>query len=410
MQCKSYKSPYAYIHKQSISMKALITSLVLFICSMSVVAQTYSIGHTQLTFSDASRGNRSIPVEVYYPAQSTGDNVPVADGSFPVLVFGHGFLMTVDAYDVIWNSVVPEGFIMVLPTTEGSFAPSHTDFGKDLAFLVDAIKTEGLTNSSAFYEKVAPTSAVMGHSMGGGSAFLAVQYNSSITALATLAAAVTNPSSVTAAAGITIPSLTISGKNDCVAPPADHQLPMYNALASGCKSYVNILGASHCQFAGSSFTCSFGEATCSPGPAIAPGQQQLTAAVYLNNWLTFYLKDACTAGEEFQTMISSAISIEGQQNCALSCTTTGQHADTENIGFQLLPNPAQQEVMLYSEIAWKNAEVQVLNICGQQLAGYPISNSNTVKLNLNQFDAGMYFIRVLEAGKMTRIKQLIIAR
>ena len=109
-------------------------------------------------------------------------------------------------------------------------------------------------------------------------------------------------------------------------------------------------------------------------------------------------------------MISSAISIEGQQNCALSCTTTGQNADTKNMGFQLLPNPAQQEVMLYSEITWKNAEVQVLNICGQQLAGYPISNSNTVKLNLNQFDAGMYFIRVLEAGKMTRIKQLIIAR
>ncbi len=64
---------------------------------MSASAQ-YQVGHLQQTFVDSSRGNRNITTEIYYPAATAGNNVPVAAGQFPVLVFGHGFVMTWSAF------------------------------------------------------------------------------------------------------------------------------------------------------------------------------------------------------------------------------------------------------------------------------------------------------------------------
>jgi pimeloyl-ACP methyl ester carboxylesterase len=390
-------------------MKTLLSG-ILFLLSFSINAQVYSVGHRQLSFTDPSRSNRSIPAEIYYPSNTDGDNVPIAAGSFPVLVFGHGFLMTYDAYNVVWNAIVPEGFILVFPKTEGSISPSHTDFGKDLAFVVGAMKSEGLNASSTFYNSISQQSAVMGHSMGGGSAFLAVQYDPSITALATLAAAVTNPSSVTAASGITIPSLTISGANDCIAPPTDHQLPMYAALNSGCKSYVSILGASHCQFAGTSFTCSIGEATCSPGPAIAPNQQQLTAAVYLINFLKFYLKDDCAAGEEFQTMITTAISIDGDQNCALVCSSILDKNKSDVNNITLFPNPAQDELCIIAEKRWSNLTVELLDLYGNKQQILFLDSGMNYKIPISNLANGVYVIRLSDSNLATITRRIIIAR
>ena len=96
-----------------------------FICLFSgiiVNAQPYQIGHTTLTFVDASRSNRSIATEIYYPADVAGDNVAVTSQNatqFPSLVFGHGFVMTWDAYQNFWNALVPNGYIIAFPKTEG---------------------------------------------------------------------------------------------------------------------------------------------------------------------------------------------------------------------------------------------------------------------------------------------------
>jgi len=163
-------------------------------CFITSWAQSFQVGHKQQTFVDASRSNRSITAEIYYPSAAAGDNVAIASGEFPVLVFGHGFVMVWSAYSPEWNTIVPSGYIMVFPTTETGIFPSHTNFGKDIAYLVGAMKAEGTTASSTFFGAVSNTSAVMGHSMGGGSAFLSVQYDTRITALETLAAANTNTS------------------------------------------------------------------------------------------------------------------------------------------------------------------------------------------------------------------------
>ncbi len=148
--------------------------LLLFVAAVvgQLAAQNYPIGHKQFNFVDPAR-NRTIQTEVYYPATSAGDNTPFANGQFPLLVFGHGFAMSWDSYEWLWDSIVPKGYIMAFPRTEGSVipAPDHEAFGLDLKFLNDFILSEGNNSSSFFYQHIIGTSAIMGHSMGGGSSF-----------------------------------------------------------------------------------------------------------------------------------------------------------------------------------------------------------------------------------------------
>ena len=61
----------------------------LVLISVTLPAQPYPIGHRTMNFTDPSRNNRAVPAEVYYPAQTAGNNTPVENGTFPVIVFGH---------------------------------------------------------------------------------------------------------------------------------------------------------------------------------------------------------------------------------------------------------------------------------------------------------------------------------
>ena len=271
-------------------------------CSAAVIvvqAQPFAIGSTNLAFTDPARGGRSIPCEVYYPATSAGLNAPVAPGAYPVLAFGHGFVMTVGAYANFRQAFVPEGFILVLPTTEGGFSPSHGDFGLDLAFAITAMQTEGATVASPFFGHVLSTSAVMGHSMGGGASFLAAGGAPQITTVVNYAAAETNPSAIAAAGNASMPTLVFSGSEDCVVPALGNQAGMYAASASTCKAFVSIIGAGHCQFANSNFNCSFGESTCGGPGSISRAAQQDVAQDLTLLWLRRYLMDDPDAGAAF---------------------------------------------------------------------------------------------------------------
>jgi hypothetical protein len=394
--------------KLPINMKKHFAFLLFFNCILVVsFGQSHLIGHKQQTFIDVSRSNRSIRAEIYYPSTKAGDNVPVAVGQFPVLVFGHGFVMTWSSYDVVWNAIVPAGYIMVFPVTESSFSPSHSDFGKDIAFLVGAMKAEGANSLSTFFGAVAGTSCVMGHSMGGGSAFLSVQYDSKITALATLAAAVTNPSSVTAATGISIPSITFSGANDCVTPPASHQIPMYDSLASRCKTYVSIAGGSHCQFAGYNLNCSLGESTCSPKPTISPLEQQTITFNLLVRWLNFYLKNDCSAGIQFQDLISAGKGITSKQNCKVLCGETGIEAKS-NATLSVYPNPFFSATTFKSNKILKDATLTIYDVFGEQVLSIKNISGQTIELQRNNLPCGVYLVRLTQENKVIATDKLVI--
>jgi dienelactone hydrolase len=284
-----------------------------------------SIGHTTFTFNDPSRSGgfgsgggtgRQIQTEVYYPATSAGTSTPVASGEFPIIVFGHGFAMTWDAYSNIWEHYVPRGYIMAFVRTESSLfpSPSHGDFGLDLTLVAQTMQDLQTTNA-LFQNHIYPKVGLMGHSMGGGASFLAANNNTNIAALIGLAPAETNPSAIAVATNVQVPSIVFSGSSDGVTPPAQHHIPMYDGITSTCKSFVNIIGGAHCYFANTNFNCDFGESTSSTGISISRTEQQNATYSILDPWLDYHLKDICAAYEATQLYLTSTPGTSTQTTC-----------------------------------------------------------------------------------------------
>jgi pimeloyl-ACP methyl ester carboxylesterase len=326
---------------------------------------------------------------------STGDNVAVATGQFPLLIFGHGFMMTYDAYLFWKDNLVPSGYIIVYPTTEGSTSPNHADFGADLAFLLSMIQSEGSNSSSPFYQKVSATSAIMGHSMGGGSSFLACENNTVPTCMVTFAAANTTPSSIHAAKNVTIPALVLSGAADCVAPPADHQVPMYDSLASSCKVFISINSGVHCYFGDYNFYCTLGESTCDPVPSIARADQEATALAFAKPYLDHYLKNTPGAWAEFEDSLNVSNRITYQINCPAS----GIYAENNKPNIHISPNPASDFIKI--EIQYEiqsNFQMKLYNIIGELVSDQMMTTDHGIietGLDVSTLKSGVYFLEIM---------------
>ena len=284
-------------------------------CSLISYSQ-YQIGHTTFTFNDPLRTGgfgsgggvgRQIQTEIYYPANTSGDNVSVASGRFPVITFGHGFAMAWSAYATIWQHYAARGYILAFPRTEGGLipGPSHGDFGTDLKQVSDKMLALDANSSSLFNGKILQKAAIIGHSMGGGASFLAAANNSNIETVIGLAPAETNPSAIAAASNVSVPALIFSGSADGVTPPAEHHIPIYNGLTSSCKSFVSISGGAHCYYANTDFNCDFGESVSSPSISITRAAQQTAMFGLLDPWLDLKLKGICESYAAFLLGINS---------------------------------------------------------------------------------------------------------
>ncbi|MEY4141289.1 MAG: hypothetical protein RL110_660 [Bacteroidota bacterium] len=312
-------------------MKSIL--IFLFFSPFYICCQ-YQIGHTTLTFNDPTRNGgfgsgggpgRQIQTEVYYPTYTAGENTPVATfPDFPVIVFGHGFAMSWDAYQNIWEHLVPQGYIMAFVRTEGSLipAPSHGDFGQDLALVSTKMLALDATAGSLFNGKIKQKSVIMGHSMGGGATMLAAANNANIAGIVGLAPAETNPSAIGVCANISVPALIFSGSSDGVTPPAEHHLPIYQGISSTCKSFVSITGGAHCYFANSNFNCDFGESTSSQGISITRAEQQQKTFAILDPWLQYVLGEDCFALNAFQSSLNTTTGTVNQT----TCTGSGMNA------------------------------------------------------------------------------------
>jgi pimeloyl-ACP methyl ester carboxylesterase len=300
-------------------MKVTIAFLFLFACITTAFSQ-YQIGHVGLDYYDESR-ERFIPTHIYYPATTEGDETPVADGTFPYLVFGHGFSMNYSDYDYLWNYFVPRGYILVMPASESGFGPSHQDFGLDLAFLVDNFYDFSLDSETLFYNKVISECAVMGHSMGGGSSHLATSYTDQMSCIVTFAAAETDPSAIEAAANsVDIPVLVFYGEGDAVAPPDENQIPIYNASNSSCKTLINVLGGIHCYFAESQWACDFGETMSGSSADIDREEQHDIVCDLLGVYFDYELKGDVSAGNDYIDSLNNSQRIDVTRDCLVYYT------------------------------------------------------------------------------------------
>ena len=298
--------------------------LFTFICILSYAIPSFAqfaIGSVNLNITDPSR-SRNFPVYIYYPAVSAGTSVSLATpppSGFPVVILGHGFAMDYSAYLNFRDSLVPKGYVVMIPNSESAIVPfpSQPNFGKDLAYCISWISAQDSTLGSIFYGKISDKRAIMGHSMGGGCTYLAAQNNPAVTTTITFAAAETNPLSSSAAKQVNVPSLVFAGQNDCVAPLSSNQQKIYDSLGSSCKTLINIKNGGHCQYANSNLNCDFGETTCRGfSTLLTRPQQQSITFQYLYIWLDFYLKGNCSAFTDFQALISSDTRITYQKSCS----------------------------------------------------------------------------------------------
>ncbi|MEY2719864.1 MAG: hypothetical protein RLZZ273_1230 [Bacteroidota bacterium] len=252
----------------------LLTVFVILAGNSPVWAQ-YFEGKMRLTIRDSAR-NKDIPITIIYPADSSsGDNRPlVGTGTksiptFRVFIMGHGYQMPVTAYKSLATNICQNvgSYIVVLPETGSGLFPNHGDFALDMVAAGAYMQREHIRQGSLWNGHVADNTVMAGHSMGGGAAFLAakevIQKRSfNLNAVIGLAPAETNPSSSAAAAFVTCPTLILAGGVDCVTPLAGTVQPIYNNVASLCKTLATIPGASHCQFADANSACNLGELNC----------------------------------------------------------------------------------------------------------------------------------------------------
>jgi len=219
--------------------------LFLLIACITINLFSYAIEQFSITFIDPSRNNRQIPTQIFIPVE---DESRTEEETFPFIVFGHGYTTSYSTYSSVWEALVPLGWIMAFPTTEGGVFVSTQNFALDLAFLSFAIPAANENPSSPLYNLVKPISVVMGHSMGGGCSVLAASYANNFNTMVTLAAwRLFDSSPIDAAYNVYLPSLTFAGADDDFIPPENNQLLIYQNLNSIYKAYLLMNGVNHSQ-------------------------------------------------------------------------------------------------------------------------------------------------------------------
>ena len=357
----------------------------LFIPIMAL-AQSYNIGHTNMAFFDEAR-NRSISTEIYYPADETGENVELANGGFPVIVFGHGFLMAYEAYANFWTELVTKGYIMAFPTTEMSLSPAHEELGADIRFVADEVLNLNNNESTIFYNSIHAKIGLMGHSMGGGASLLASENNANISTVINFAAAETSPSAIMAAANVNVPALIFSGEEDCVAPEIENQIPMYEAINSDCKTLIKVKNGGHCYFADNNFACNLGETFCGNDFVITREEQHETTFAFLNLWLDYTLNGNENALEEFNETILTSDLVNYEQVCASLNTNENIYNDT----IAIYPNPVKNELTIKIPGEACNGKYTVFNLYGQIVQQNKTINCKT-SINVSALAKGVYVL------------------
>lgn len=374
-----------------------------------MLAQPFQIGKRTENFTDPERNNRAVPTEVYYPAVSSGNNSPIAQGQFPLIVFGHGFVMSFSAYENISDFLVPKGYIIAFANTENGFSPSHANFGADLRFIArHLVENLNQEQGNFWFGKFSGKKAVMGHSMGGGASMLAASNNNTFDLVVGLAPAETNPSAVSAAANISAPLLIFAGSNDGVTPPAQHQLPIFNAATnSPCKKYISINGGGHCFFANSSFTCELGEGASNPQPTINRQQQQSVLNDFSITMLETFLKNQSIGWQAFLDSLNMSNRITSQQVCALNVLSI---ENTNAFEARLYPQPASS-LLHISTVNQKLAHLAVYDLRGQKLQVPELDQKdNQSLLDVSSLSPGIYLLKAEARNGATYSARFIIAR
>jgi dienelactone hydrolase len=230
----------------------------------------YAVGVTAVTLVDPSRPGpargdtpatpqRQIAVTVRYPTPGgpgspDAEGAPAAPGTFPLVVFAHGFDVSAATYAALEDQLASAGFVVAapdFPLSSSVYAgdPVETDIPNqalDVDFVISSFDA-GTGLPAVLAGHLAPTKAgVTGQSDGGTTAALAAG-NPCCDDPAIGAAAVLSGDDNQAAGpwfGDGAPLLVVQGDADDVNPPELSQ-QLYDDDTATAKMYVDIVGGDH---------------------------------------------------------------------------------------------------------------------------------------------------------------------
>ena len=81
--------------------------------------------------------------------------------------------------------------------------------------------------------------------------------------------------------------------------------------------------------------------------------------------------------------------------CAVNCGMTGINKQFKNELISIYPNPAQDSFTISYEDTLKSTTIQIRNNLGQLIATYKM-NSNTLKIDTQNWNTGIYFIQITD--------------
>lgn len=205
-------------------MKTVFALIPLLVLATSLTARSQVYGFKDFRFPNQSgRGSSQLTTRVYYPATSTGSNVPIkprADGH-PVIVVLHGFSLMGSDYSLLGRHFAGKGYVVALLNTSRFSGATQT---LDAMALIPALKA---ANASGFLQGALNLKKVglAGHSMGGNSTFTVLANNPGYRC--GLGLAPINASSVVSKVGVAIG--IVHGKGDWVLGWRLNGLSTYNA-------------------------------------------------------------------------------------------------------------------------------------------------------------------------------------
>lgn len=372
------------------------------------------VGYQTITFIDSSRNNRNVQSLVYYPATSEGNGTPInlSGGKYPIISFGHGFTINPNVYIHLYRHLASWGYIVIAPATETGFSPSHLEFAKDLAFVLRDMKRKSRIPSDFFYNAVDTiNTGIFGHSMGGGCSFLAGSLDTSVKAISSLAAAITNPSSIVAIQQIQRPVQLLSGQRDSIASYWSHQLPHYNA-ANPFKQILNIKGGNHSYF---HLIPALDDLVDNPATITRAEQQRLTRR-YITSFFNVFLKN----DTNYKTYLYGPIA---QSDTGIIMqyqlpTTTNLNGNTTIPNYyelkQNYPNPFNPITTIEFRIPkYSFVKVIIFDLLGKEVS--TIFNqvikegSYTIKWDAKYLASGVYFYKLI-TPEFTETKSMLLLR
>jgi len=229
----------------------LLASVFAFFLAVSA-EHSYSVGKFQGTFVDHFR-NEKVDVLIYYPNNASSGT------TFPLVVFGPGFIQSNTFYDYLWQALVPLGYVFALDGTY-NYNPVYEPMksGRNLAFLRDYIRNQSISNPQfPTFGMINNKAATMGHSFGGAGCMLSAdadvvghEYSCDFDSVVTISPCRWQDDTEYSALsyGNHTAFLAISATTDCVCPPVIFSRHWYNISTSTCKVFAEIVKGAHCGF------------------------------------------------------------------------------------------------------------------------------------------------------------------